>query len=177
MTGSPGPTSSSGPLNYLAPERIRGEAIDHRADIYALGCVLFECLTGSAPFTGTSEAAIIYGHLEEPPPRASAHRAGLPTALDEVIACALAKDPAERFQSGAQLRGAAQQALAGVPSARAHARSRRRALLAATAVAAIALAVTGVLALGGGECNGTRDDRRERARRHRCQDRPSHRRI
>ncbi len=103
-----------GTADYLAPERIRGEAIDHRADIYALGCVLFECLTGSAPFTGTSEAAVIYGHLEEPPPRASAHRAGLPMALDDVIARALAKDPAERFQSGAEmasaLRNAAQAA-------------------------------------------------------------------
>ena len=143
-----------GTANYLAPEGIRGGAIDHRADIYALGCVLFECLTGSPPFAGTSEAAIIYGHLEEPPPRASAHRAGLPEALDDVIARALAKDPAERFQSGAQLRAAAQQALAGAPSSRAHVRPRRRALLAATAVAAIALAVTGVLALGRGDAPG-----------------------
>ena len=136
--------------DYLAPERIRGEPIDRRADIYALGCVLFECLTGQPPFAATSEAAVIYGHLEEPPPRASAHRAGLPEALDDVIARALAKDPAERFQSGAQLRAAAQQALAGAPPARARCDRGAERCSPRSAVAAIALAVTGVLALGGG---------------------------
>ena len=95
-----------GTLDYLAPERIRGEPVDGRADIYALGCVLFECLTGEVPFPRGSEASAIYAHLEEQPPRVSDLRPDLPKALDDVVAHALAKDRADRWQSGAALRAA-----------------------------------------------------------------------
>ena len=82
-----------GTVDYLAPERIAGEQADGRADLYALGCVLFECLTGEVPFPRDSEAAAIYAHLEDEPPRASERRPGLPLALDAVIARALEKEP------------------------------------------------------------------------------------
>jgi serine/threonine protein kinase len=67
-----------GTIDYVAPERIRAEQADGRADLYALGCVLFECLTGEVPFPRDSEAAAIYAHLEDEPPRASERRPGLP---------------------------------------------------------------------------------------------------
>ena len=63
-----------GTVDYVAPERIRGEPADGRADIYSLGCVLFECLTGEVPFPRGSEVATIYAHLEDDPPRASERR-------------------------------------------------------------------------------------------------------
>ena len=62
-----------------APEQIRGDSIDHRADIYSLGCLLFECLTGSVPFTHTSVAGVLYAHMESAPPRVSELDLGLPT--------------------------------------------------------------------------------------------------
>ena len=99
-TSGPDPVTASGQLMgtvaYLAPEVIRGEQPGSSADIYALGCVLFECLTGEVPFTGSNEAAVIYGHLETPPPSVRDRSPRLPVALDPVIARALAKDPAER---------------------------------------------------------------------------------
>jgi YVTN family beta-propeller protein len=104
-----------GTIDYLAPERVRAEQADGRADLYALGCVLFECLTGEVPFPRDSEVAAIYAHLEDEPPSASERRPGLPPALDGVISRALAKDPDNRWQSGAELVAAAQAALPGTP--------------------------------------------------------------
>jgi ABC-type transport system substrate-binding protein len=102
-----------GTIDYVAPERIRAEQADGRADLYALGCVLFECLTGEVPFPRDSEAAAIYAHLEDEPPRASERRPGLPPALDDVISRALEKEPGDRWQSGAEFVGAARAALPG----------------------------------------------------------------
>jgi len=69
----PGPADGSllGTIDYVCPEAIRGEPLDGRSDQYALGCVLYECLTGVVPFAGTSDTATIYAHLEEPVPRPS----------------------------------------------------------------------------------------------------------
>jgi serine/threonine protein kinase len=75
LTKTSGPESVTasgqvmGTVAYMAPEVIRGEPPGPASDLYALGCVLFGCLTGEVPFTGTNEAAVIYGHLESPPPR------------------------------------------------------------------------------------------------------------
>jgi serine/threonine protein kinase/WD40 repeat protein len=90
---------SVGTPAYLAPEQIEGKPVDGRADVYSLGCVLFECLTGSVPYGRGSRLATAWAHLEEEPPKPSAVRTELPTALDAVIARALAKDPDERYES------------------------------------------------------------------------------
>jgi tetratricopeptide (TPR) repeat protein len=102
-----------GTVHYVAPEQIRGDAVDHRADIYSLGCLLFECLTGSVPFPHSSVPAVLYAHLEAPVPTVSDLGIGLPAAMDEVIAWALAKAPGDRPQRAGELAQAAARALGG----------------------------------------------------------------
>jgi YVTN family beta-propeller protein len=136
-----------GTIDYLAPERIRAEEADGRADLYALGCVLFECVTGEVPFPRDSEAAAIYAHLEDEPPRASERRPGLPRALDDVISRALAKDPKSRWQSGAELVGAARAAL---PATAAQSRARTRLSRRVPRRALVVFALMAVLAILGG---------------------------
>ena len=85
-----------GTVDYVAPEQIRGDEIDGRADIYALGCLLFETLTGTLPFGGASDVAVVYAHLEEEPPPASDRRSELPVAVDAVLHRAMAKAPDDR---------------------------------------------------------------------------------
>src|SRR5262245_36261703 len=92
-----------GTVDYVAPEQIRGEPVDGRADQYALGCMLFECLTGTAPFARGSDMATIYAHLEEAPPAATEHNPGLPHEIDAVLGRAMAKSPQERFATCAEL--------------------------------------------------------------------------
>ncbi len=88
-----------GTIDYVAPEQIAGEEIDGRADVYSLGCVLYECLVGRPPFRRDSEIAVVFAHLEAEPPAPSAQRPELPAALDAVIARALAKEPERRYPS------------------------------------------------------------------------------
>ena len=88
-----------GTIDYVAPEQIAGEEIDGRADVYSLGCVLYECLVGQSPFRSDSDLAVVFAHLETESPAPSAERPELPAALDAVIARALAKEPAERYAS------------------------------------------------------------------------------
>jgi YVTN family beta-propeller protein len=153
--GTPGVTAPDqlvGTLGYLAPERIAGEPADGGADLYSLGCVLYEALTGEVPFPRNSEVATIYAHLEDEPPRPSERRPGVPVALDAVVARALAKDPERRWRSGADLVAAASAALApgmgaAAPATPARRRPRRRVAAAAAAVLA-ALAVGAVLLVG-----------------------------
>jgi YVTN family beta-propeller protein len=143
-----------GTIDYLAPERIRAERADGRADLYALGCVLFECVTGEVPFPRDSEAAAIYAQLEDEPPRASERRAGLPRALDDVISRALAKDPESRWQSGAELVAAARSALPGGAvrrPARLARRVPRRALVAFALIAVLAIIGALLVALSADE--------------------------
>jgi WD40 repeat protein/tRNA A-37 threonylcarbamoyl transferase component Bud32 len=92
-----------GTIDYVAPEQVAGGPIDARADVYSLGCVLYESVVGEPPFRGDSEVAIVFAHLEAEPPAPSAHRPELPTGLDEVIARALAKKPDERYPSCREL--------------------------------------------------------------------------
>ena len=96
-----------GTIAYVAPEQIAGEAIDGRADIYSLACVLYECLVGQPPFRRDSDLAVVFAHLETEPPAPSAERPELPAALDAVIARALAKDPEKRYPSCRELARAA----------------------------------------------------------------------
>src|SRR4051812_31713792 len=81
-----------GTLNYAAPEVFRGEDVDGRADVYSLGCMLYECLVGATPFVGPTDASVMYAHLNETPAPLATVRTGLPAGLDDVIAMALAKD-------------------------------------------------------------------------------------
>jgi serine/threonine-protein kinase len=129
---------SLGTIAYVAPEQIRGDAISGRADQYALACVLFECLSGSLPFRDESELAVLFAHLEQPPPRLSDRRAELPSAVDSVIGRGLAKAPGDRFETCRELIAQTQAALA--PAAK-----RRR--VRAAVIAAIAAAALGVVGL------------------------------
>lgn len=92
---------------YAAPEMLRGNAIDGRADVYSLGCALFRLLTGKPPFFDAGvKDAVVQAHLHRTPPRASPLAPWLPPAVDEVIATAMAKDPAHRYHSAGELAAA-----------------------------------------------------------------------
>jgi WD40 repeat protein/DNA-binding SARP family transcriptional activator len=109
--GGPGGTPS--PLAaYLSPEEARGETVTPRADIYSLGVVAFEALAGRHPFADTPPDALIDTHAREPLPSLRALRPDLPPAIDDVIACATAKDPAARPVDAVALAGALRDALA-----------------------------------------------------------------
>jgi serine/threonine protein kinase len=92
-----------GTLDYISPEQIRGDRAAVQSDVYALAAVMYECLTGVVPFPKESEAAVLYAHMADPPPRVSDHRPDLPGQLDDVMGRAMAKDPAERPASAGAL--------------------------------------------------------------------------
>jgi tetratricopeptide (TPR) repeat protein len=113
VAGDGGPTMTGGvvgTLAYLAPEQIRAEDVDGRADQYALACLAFECLAGRAPFERESEAQLLFAHLHEPPPPIG--RRESPTALDAALARALAKEPKERYATCTELAEAARRTFA-----------------------------------------------------------------
>jgi YVTN family beta-propeller protein len=138
-----------GTLDYVAPEQIRGETVDGRADVYALGCVLHEALTGAPPFPRATDVAVLWAHVNEPPPAASSARPELPAALDGALARALAKRPDERPANAGELLRDARAALAPAAAA-APRRPVRAALVAGAALLGAAAAAVGVLALGDG---------------------------
>jgi serine/threonine-protein kinase len=86
-----------GTVSYAAPEQIQGQDLDRRADVYSLGCVLYECLTGEPAYDKDSEVALMYAHLLEPPPRLTPARPDLPPELDTVIGKAMAKSRDDRY--------------------------------------------------------------------------------
>ncbi|HEY6693729.1 MAG TPA: serine/threonine-protein kinase [Solirubrobacteraceae bacterium] len=145
-----------GTAQYMAPEQILGEAVDGRADLYALGCVLFHCLTGVAPFERENSIAVIYAHLNDPPPAPTAARPELPAAIDAVVARAMAKSADDRFPTGAALAAATRAALQSGDTGRREVaapapKSKGRALLAAAALLAVVLiGLVVVLSSGGG---------------------------
>lgn len=106
-----------GTLRYCSPEQIEGRPLDNTADVYALGCTLHELLTGTAPFDSPTQQSLMYAHLTADPPRPSAGNPAVPTAMDRVIATAMAKRPADRYQSCGELAAAATAALSGTPRA------------------------------------------------------------
>ncbi|WP_327141872.1 protein kinase domain-containing protein [Nocardia sp. NBC_01327] len=103
-------------LAYASPEQLTGSPLDGSSDQYSLACTLFWLLTGSGPFSATNPAAVIQGHLQQPPPPLSGLRPGLPHSLDLVMAKAMAKRPEDRFPSCADFAAAARRALTA-PSA------------------------------------------------------------
>jgi beta-lactam-binding protein with PASTA domain/predicted Ser/Thr protein kinase len=93
-----------GTAQYLSPEQARGESVDARSDVYSLGCVLYEVITGEPPFVGDSPVAVAYQHVREDPVPPSARHDGISPDLDAVILKALAKNPENRYQSAADMR-------------------------------------------------------------------------
>ena len=92
-----------GTVDYMAPEQIEGRQLDARADIYALGCVLYECLTGKPPFEHANDVAVLWAHIREDPPLPSSVDRTLPRAFDAIVDRALAKDPRDRYESAGAL--------------------------------------------------------------------------
>jgi serine/threonine-protein kinase len=92
-----------GTVDYMAPEQIQGRAVDGRADVYALGCVLFECLTGRPPFQLENDVAVIWAHMRSDPPQPSEIDRSLPRAIDAIVRRALAKDPEDRYATCGEL--------------------------------------------------------------------------
>lgn len=140
------PTDGSlmGTIDYLAPEQIRGETVDGRTDQYALGCLLFECLTGTLPYNRGSDVAALYAHLEEPVPMASSRRAELPAEIDAVLARAMAKEPADRYASCRELVEHARAALGLGSPAR---RGPRLAIAGGTVAIVVTVALVSALLL------------------------------
>src|SRR5581483_7949316 len=97
----------TGPFDYTAPERFGTGTIDRRADVYSLGCVLFEVLTGETPFPAVTDPGAINSHLHQDPPRASTKNPQVPAALDDVVLRALAKNPDDRYPTATALTTAA----------------------------------------------------------------------
>ena len=106
-----------GTAQYLSPEQARGERVDARSDLYSTGCLLYELLTGRPPFTGDSPVAIAYQHVRENPIPPSRVDPEIPPWADSIVLKAMAKDPADRYQSAAEMRNDIQRALSGVPVA------------------------------------------------------------
>ncbi len=129
---SPAEAQLMGTIDYVAPEQIRGDDVDGRADIYSLGCLFYECLTGRQPFKRGNDAAVLFAHLQDEPPATGG-------PADPVLARALAKSPEERYQSCAELAEDAREAF-GVTA------SRRPRLPVAIAAAALLIAAAALAA-------------------------------
>jgi len=137
-----------GTLDYVAPEQIENEPVDGRTDVYSLGCVLYECLTGHVPYRKDSKMALLWSHLQEAPPTVTSLRSDLPAGLDGVMVKALAKSPGDRHPTCRELIAAAraevkteseEHSVVGLPPA-ASPLARRAWVLAALAALLIAAA-------------------------------------
>ena len=158
--------STLGTLAYMAPERFDGGKVDPRSDIYALACVLYECLTGERPYPADSLEQQIAGHMVSPSPRASDKDPRL-AAFDEVIAKGLAKKPSKRYQSAGALAAAARAALqvpvrttgrSGRHSAQ-RVPTRARVSKKMAAIAGATVLVAGLCAVGVWQLRGSGPDR------------------
>jgi serine/threonine-protein kinase len=148
-----------GTADYAAPEQITRQGVGPATDQYALACLLYECLTGAPPYRNEALMAVLWAHVNDPPPKASEHNPELPRAIDPVLARGLAKEPKQRYESCRELIAGAREALglsgelpqaaAATPLLR-----RREFLIGAGVLVAAAAAVPAVL-LTRGNGNGT----------------------
>jgi ABC-type amino acid transport substrate-binding protein len=141
--------STLGTMAYMAPERFEGRPVDPTSDIYALTCVLYECLTGVRPYPADSLEQQIAGHMTQPIPKPSAVDPKL-AAFDEVIAKGMAKKPAKRYQSAGELAEAARRALNTPVRSASSGRHARRAPASRRRVSRRTLVVAGVVVLVAG---------------------------
>jgi serine/threonine-protein kinase len=102
-----------GTAQYLSPEQARGEGVDARSDVYSMGCMLYELVTGAPPFTGDSPVSVAYQHVREDPRLPSSINRDIPAELDAILLKAMSKNPANRYQSAADMRNDLLRALAG----------------------------------------------------------------
>ncbi len=102
-----------GTAQYLSPEQARGESVDARSDVYSVGCLLYELVTGAPPFTGDSPVSVAYQHVREDPKLPSSVNPAIPADLDAILLKALSKNPANRYQSAAEMRNDLLRSLAG----------------------------------------------------------------
>ena len=130
-----------GTLEYVAPEQITGDPLDERSDVYSLGCVLYECLTGQSPFPRATDVALLWAHVHEEPTPPSKARPDLPRELDTVLARALAKEPGRRYRSAGELIAATRSALRLVDIPAVDTTRSRTRIGIAVAVALLAFAV------------------------------------
>ncbi|HEX6699244.1 MAG TPA: serine/threonine-protein kinase [Gaiellaceae bacterium] len=142
--GSNGTTRTGsfvGTTEYSAPEQIEGRPVDGRADIYALACVLYECLAGTPPFHRPSELAVLNAHLHAPPPKLTKAAPELPDALEPVISKALSKSPLDRYATCGEFQAA-------LRAAAAEPRIHRRRLAVSLTVLLLCALVGAAVALG-----------------------------
>lgn len=145
--------ATPGTVAYMSPEQVRGDPLDQRTDLWSLGVVLHEMLTGMRPFRGGNDSALIHAVLQEDPESVSKRRSEVPPSLARIVERLLRKDPEARYGDARELladleRGAAP---AGWSSRRVLSLKRRHALLAGTAAAILFLAGTAVWLAGRGE--------------------------
>jgi serine/threonine protein kinase/DNA-binding SARP family transcriptional activator len=133
-----------GTLDYAAPEQFKGDLAEARTDVYSLGCVLFECLTGRPPFQSDNDAGLMYAHLQQAPPAVTGIDPDLPREIDAVVATAMAKEPAYRQQSAGALSHEASRAF-GAEASTTGAEGRTRLRRSAPALAVAAALVVGVV--------------------------------
>jgi serine/threonine protein kinase len=150
--------ASVGTAAYMAPEQIEGGPVDPGTDVYALGCVAYECLCGVPPFSREADGAVLWAHMQEDPTPPSTVRSELPRAVDNAIARSMAKDPADRYQSCSELADALFEPGDGRgrparrrTQPRIGRRGLRRGLLVVAAALLTTLAVAGALHFSGGD--------------------------
>jgi hypothetical protein len=138
-----------GTVHYISPEQIRGQDVDARTDVYALGAMLFHMLTGGVPFPADNDEARLWAHLSEPPPAPSRASGGIPAAFDAVIARAMNKDPADRYATAGELARAAREAVGEPPAPPPEPVDERRAVVLRALADPLALAAAAVIVVAG----------------------------
>jgi serine/threonine protein kinase len=153
--------TSVGTAAYMAPEQIEGRPVDPATDLYALGCVAYECLCGLPPFSREADAAVLWAHMQEDPTPPSTVRSELPRSVDQAIARALAKDPVDRYRRCAEFTdalsepGDRRQPVRRPRHPPIGRRGLRRGLYAVAALLLATLAVAAVLHLSAGDSTGS----------------------